>query len=91
MRHDATFKGFYAALALFAAGALFFFVLHVGGKAYRHHLEIQPQLADWSTGRIIRELGEYTQKIDCGQIGVSGLTGYVYVDQAHRRIIFVCK
>lgn len=96
MRHDATFKGFYAALALITAAGLFFFVLHIGGRAYRHHTETQPSLSDWSLARILAELGEYDQKIpNCAGL-VDGMTGYAYAKVSSltgqlKGVILVCK
>lgn len=91
MTHREKFTAFRVFGFCWLCAVAFFFVLKVGGDAYRHHAEIQPKLADWSNSRIVAELGDYTQKIDCADLGASGLTGYVWVDQAHRRIIFICK
>lgn len=95
MRHDQTFKGIYAGLSVVVVSALFFFILHVGGQAYRRHAETQPTLSSWSTARILAELGEYDTKVpDCAGM-VQGMTGYAYakfnrVTGQVARVIIVC-
>lgn len=96
MRHDATFKGFYAAFALIAAAGVFFFMLNVGASAYHKQAEKVPTLSSWSTARILAELGEYETKLaDCAGL-VPGMTGYAYpkfngVTGQVTRVVIVCK
>lgn len=96
MRHDSTFKGIYAGLAIVAVAGVFVFALKVGGSAYQRHVESTPPLSSWPTARILDELGEYDTKIpDCAGL-VEGMTGYAYakvnaVTGQLKRIVIVCK
>lgn len=90
------FTAAYLGLAVIAWGALFVFLLHVGGSVYRKQTEKIPTLSSWSTARILKELGEYDSKIpDCAGM-VQGMTGYAYakfnrVTGQLVRVIIVCK
>jgi len=87
-RIDGALVGF----GVVALAAVFFLVLLPGVAHVQRDIATRPEpLRSWSTARMIAELGEYTQKMDCADMGAPGLTGYVWVDQPHRRIVFVCK
>jgi hypothetical protein len=94
MRHplQSRFDGALVGFAVVALAAVFFLVLLPGLAHVHKTVASRPVLLrSWPTSRVMGELGEYTQKIDCASIGATGLTGYLWVDQAHRRIVLICK
>ena len=88
-RIDGALVGF----AVVALAAVFFLVLLPGAVHVQRDIAARPELlSSWSTARVIAELGEYDQRVDCTTLGLpAGMTGYVWLDQAHRRVVFVCK
>lgn len=93
VRHEASHRvdGALVGLAVVALAGVFFFVVKVGGEAYRDHRAKPPPLHSWSNERVVNELGEHDQRVpDCA--GMSpGLTGYVWVDEGDQRIVIICK
>lgn len=94
MRHAATprVQGALVGLAVVALAALFFFVLApllpktVDAAEARNDL-----LRAWASERVKAELGEYDERVpDCGGMA-QGLTGYVWVDEGHARILILCE
>jgi hypothetical protein len=47
-------------------------------------------LKSWSNQRMLDELGTPASVLDCTQLGLQGLSGYVWVDQMHERVIILC-
>lgn len=90
-RVRAGFYGVYVALAAFTLMAGVFLVAVAGSKFHTEQETAPEPLTAWSNARVLSELGEAAQVMDCQPIaGVEGLTARVFVDQAHERLIVVC-
>lgn len=88
-------QGALVGLVVVALFAVFWFFVALGidrGAEVQAHPD---PLRDWSTGRVIAELGDYTQLFDCAQIGATGMSGYVWVKTdrlgAPTRVLLICK
>lgn len=91
MRHPASHRvdAVLCGVIIAAIGAVFWLVF-LGLVPRAAEVKDRPvPLRDWSTGRIMAELGEWDQRLDCAQLGAPGLTAYVFVRQGD--LIFVCK
>lgn len=87
-------EGLLCGLGIVALAAVFFLVLLPGAARVASNRAPEP-LRGWSNARIMAELGEYDSKIDCAQLGLQGLDGYVWVKLnlagQPTRFLFICK
>lgn len=97
IRHEMSHRveGALVGLAVVAVAAVFFLVLLPGGSKIANAPRADP-LRGWSTQRIMAELGDYDQKIDCAEFGLQGLKGYVWVKVdaltgQPTRFLFLCR
>ena len=66
-------------------------VLHTAAE-----IQARPDLLrDWPNSRVMEELGDYDQRIDCAEFGIAGMSGYVWVgiDSLGQptRVLFLCS
>lgn len=88
-------EGALVGLAVVALAAVFFLVLLPTASKVANAPRPDP-LSGWSTQRLMEGLGEYDQRIDCADLGLQGLTGYVWVKLDRltgrpTRFLFLCK
>lgn len=90
-----TIRGALVGLGVVAIAAVFALGL-LPGMARVAEAKQAPRLNSWSTARIMDELGDYDQRVDCAEFGLQGLTGYVWVKVdtltgQPTRFLFLCK
>lgn len=89
-------RGLLAGLAVVAIAAVFAIGFLPGMAGVVASQKAPDPIGEWSTAKIMGELGDYDQLFDCAQVGLPPeLSGYVWVktDLAGQptRFLFICK
>lgn len=92
---SAAIRGAIAGLGVVALLAMFALLVALGVNKVEKVQARPDLLRDWSTARVMDELGDYDQRVDCANFGLDGFTGYVYVKTdalgMPKRLLILCK